>query len=84
MSITIMDDSYYWLYHYKGQKTYAKFIRVELLNAAEADQAKQEYLKVLSSVVVTDKEKFRSFDQDCLDGFLVSLMQANADFMESL
>ena len=52
---------------------------LNLLSAAEADQAKQEYLKFMSSVVVTDKEKFFSFDQD-KDRFFSSLMQANVDF----
>ena len=37
---------------------------LNLLSAAEADQATQEYLKFMSSVAVTDKEKFVSFDQD--------------------
>ena len=36
---------------------------LNLLSAAEADQAKQEYLKFMSSVAVTDKEKFLSFDK---------------------
>ena len=36
---------------------------LKLLSAAEADQAKQQYLKFMSSVAVTDKEKFLSFDK---------------------
>ena len=54
---------------------------MNLLSVAEADQAKQEYLKFMSSVVVSDKGKFLSFDQDkdCLDSFFGSLMQVNAD-----
>ena len=44
---------------------------LKLLCAAENDQAKQEYLEFMSSVVVTAKEKFISFDKDkdCLDSF---------------
>ena len=54
---------------------------LNLLSAAEADQAKQEYHKFMSSVIVTNEEKFFSFDQDKdrLDSFFGSLMQANAD-----
>ena len=53
------------------------------LSAAEADQAKQEYLEFMSSVAVTAKEKFLLFDndKDCLDSFMGSLMQGNADFV---
>ena len=57
--------------------------KLNLLSAAKAeDQAKQEYLKFMSSVVVTDKEKFLSFDQDKdrLDSYFGSLMQVNVDF----
>ena len=50
---------------------------------AEADQAQQEYLEFMSSVVVTAKEKFFSFDKDKdrLDSFMSSLMQGNGDYV---
>ena len=66
----------------RAKRLIQSLYELNLLSAAEADQAKQEYLKFMSSVVVTDKEKFFSFDQDKdrLDSFFGSLMQANADF----
>ena len=65
----------------RAKRLIQSLYELNLLSAAEADQAKQEYLKFMSSVVVTDKEKFLSFDQDKdrLDSFFGSLMQANAD-----
>ena len=56
---------------------------LKLLCDAEADQAKQEYLEFMSSVVVTPKEKFLSFDKDkdSLDSFMGSLMQGNVDYV---
>ena len=43
---------------------------VKTLLCSEADQAKQEYLEFISSVVLTAKGKFISFDKDkdCLNG----------------
>ena len=65
----------------QGPRLIQSLYELSLLSAAEADQANQEYLKFMSSVVVTDKGKFLSFDQDKdrLDSFFGSLMQANAD-----
>ena len=53
------------------------------LYAAETDQARQDYLKFMSSVVVTGKEKFILFDKDKdrLDSFMGSLMQGNGDYV---
>ena len=66
----------------RAKRLIQSLYELNLLNAAEADQPNQEYLKFISSVVVTNNEKFLSFDQDRdrLDSFLGSLMQANADF----
>ena len=66
----------------QGPRLIQSLYELSLLSAAEADQANQEYLKFMSSVVVTDKGKFLSFDQDKdrLDSFFGSLMQANALF----
>ena len=65
----------------RAKRLIQSLYELNLLSAAEADQAKQEYLKFMSSIVATDKEKFLSFDQDKdrLDSFFGSLMQANAD-----
>ena len=65
----------------RAKRLIQSLYELNLLNAAEADQPNQEYLKFISSVV-TNNEKFLSFDQDKdrLDSFLGSLMQANADF----
>ena len=65
----------------RAKRLIQSLYELNLLSAAEANQAKQEYLKFMSSVVVTDKEKFLSFDQDKdrLDSFFGSLMQAIAD-----
>ena len=66
----------------RAKRLIQNLYELNLLSAAEADQPNQEYLKFISSVVVTNNEKFLSFDQDkdLLDSFLGSLMQANADF----
>ena len=72
---------------FKDQKTYPKFIWVKTLcaaetdQAAEADQAKQKYLEFMSSVVVTAKGKFLSFDH--LDSLMGSLMQDSAHSVNS-
>ena len=66
----------------RAKRLIQSLYELNLLSAAEADQANQEYHKFMSSVVVTDKVKFLSFDQDKdrLDSFFGSLMQANALF----
>ena len=47
----------------RAKRLIQSLYELNLLSAAEADQAKQEYLKFMSSVAVTDKEKFLSFDK---------------------
>ena len=47
----------------RAKRLIQRLYELKLLSAAEADQAKQEYLKFMSSVAVTDKEKFLSFDK---------------------
>ena len=82
MPITITDDCNTDHIIARAKRLIHSLYVLNLISAAEADQVKQEYLKFMSSVVVTDKEKFLSFDQDrdCSDSFCGSLMQANADF----
>ena len=65
----------------RAKRLIQSLCELNLLSAAEGDQAKQEYLKFMSSVAVSDKEKFLSLDQakDRLVSFFGSLMQANAD-----
>ena len=48
----------------RAKRLIQSLYELNLLSGAEADPAKQEYLKFMSSVVVTVKEKFLSFDQD--------------------
>ena len=66
----------------RAKRLIQSLYKLNLLSAVEANQAKQEYLKFMSSFIVTNKEKFLSFDQDKdrLDRFFGNLMQANADF----
>ena len=67
----------------KVKRLIQSLFELKLLCAAEAYQAKQEYLKFMSLVVLTAKEKFISFnkDKDRLDSFMGSLMQGNADYV---
>ena len=82
------------LYAYHHQRWFVMLILVlqgpkdlskvyKLLCTAEADQAKQEYLEFMSSVVVTTKEKFLLFDKekDGLNSFMGSSMEGNSDFV---
>ena len=67
----------------RAKRLFQSLYELKLLCAAEADQAKQEYLEFMSSVVVTAKKKFISFDkdEDHLDSFMGSLMHGNADYV---
>ena len=48
----------------RAKRLIQSLYKLNLLSAVEANQAKQEYLKFMSSFIVTNKEKFLSFDQD--------------------
>ena len=67
----------------RAKKLIQNLYELNLLSVAEADQAKQEYIKFIGSVVVTTKERFLAFDKDAhrLDSFMGSLMQGNQDFI---
>ena len=59
-----------------------KLYDLKLLSSQEADKAKQEYETFLTSVVVTDQDKFLSYDMDKnrLDSFLSGYMKGVAKF----
>ena len=59
-----------------------KLYDLKLLSSQEADKAKQEYQASLTSVAVTDQDKFLSYDMDKnrLDSFLSGYMKGVAKF----
>ena len=65
----------------RSKRLIQSLYELKLLCAAEADQAKEEYLEFMSSVVVSAKEKFLLFDKDkwCVGRFIGSLMEGNVN-----
>ena len=59
-----------------------KLYDLKLLSSQEADKAKQEYQAFLTSVAVTDQDKFLSYDMDKnrLDSFLSGYMKGVTKF----